>query len=174
MQFEWEHVLSGEARRVAWLFEHQCSAAPLRSFFATLARACVPWRFWRSMRLTDRVFSGRLRLYALLWSGCFIVVTSMMLLLQLLAYHVVALRQGWAGPLSYMRATDAVVKLALPAVETLAVIWAWLLVTFWSLLIFRKTLARFRIRTAQVRRVAAYAPTVVVFAPVLPFSSQPS
>ena len=151
-RFEWADLLDPARRRHRYLFEHH-PEHNLWSFWKTAASGLRPARFWRSLSPVQPSSPRRLTLYGL-------VVSLLTLLFGPFLYHflmsLTLLGTGvvgnWADALAMAWNADAM-ELSFVA---FAYYLLWAVATYLSLLVFRISMRRARIRPVHVARCVVY------------------
>lgn len=165
LEFEWRVMLEIAATGSDFLFEHNWRKRPLGSFAATTLRSFRPRRFWAAISLHERISlgpllfmfaSGIVSFSIVLHGGALVIAGVMEGVFRVFespspfssqAFQIQ--RQMFAlaeAPLKMGRQT---LILMIPPILTLAG-------TVGLLLLLRETLAKCRVREAQVFRVMAY------------------
>jgi len=173
--FNWDDALAEYHRRQKPLFEYQWRRRPVRSFIDTWKSTLRPGRFWARMSIHDPPHIPAL---LAMIAGCFAASIIVWIPLQAIAgwvwdwrwYTLSRFRQArW-------RPWDAVVKNCRDSLTdstiyvTLGYAAVWALASLAALMIFRQSMRRYRVRTAHVTRVWAYAvPMMLPLAVILPF-----
>ncbi len=168
LEFEWHDIFDALFTVSPWLFEHQWNRRPVRTFLRTLVATLNPGRFWRKLPLQLRINRFALGLQ-LLAAGPFALV----LYLSLLGASALAiLAWGVARPLPPTSAGAMTLESQLLGmlfsgitnpitwrfgVQSLVSGLAFVVVSFAVLLTLRQTLARCRVRGAQLLRVVSTA-----------------
>jgi hypothetical protein len=156
-RFEWAQLLDPTRRRHRYLFEHH-PGHNLWSFWRTAAAGLRPARFWQSLSPVQPSSPRRLTLYG------FIVGVTTLLLGPVLSHALVALailatdaRASWVGALGM--AWNAPNIAPAPGLFFVAAAFyvLWALATFFSLLVFRISMRRARIRPVHVARCVVYS-----------------
>jgi hypothetical protein len=158
-RFEWAELLDPTRRRHRFLFEHH-PEHNVWSFCRTAAAGLRPARFWRSLSPVQRSSPRRLALYG----GVIFLITLLLgpiafhlhTALSLLATGAVA---GWSNAL--WLAWDFESPPLLFVTFGCYVLWA--VTTYLSLLIFRISMRRARIRPVHVARCVVYSFDAVVW-----------
>src|ERR1041384_6940136 len=66
--FRWEEILDRTRRKHDYLFEHHPEKS-FRSFVRTVCNGLIPWKFWRSLHVTQRPDIRRLYKYRAIVMG---------------------------------------------------------------------------------------------------------
>ncbi len=172
LEFDWRAVLVARLDPSTFLFEHQWRKCPVRSWLLTVWRALRPWRFWRLVSIHQEVRFAPLLVMFLT------AVPAFMLTLHggaaLLAGLCAAVRHAFTyPPFWFVQAQPDFEELARVPSEpgywhVPGFVFLVLAGATGLLCLLQQTIARCRVRTAQVFRVAAYsAPVIAVFWAVL-------
>jgi hypothetical protein len=160
-RFEWADVTNPARRLHPYLFEHH-PERNLRSFAQTLLNHLHPVGFWRLVNPAQPSRPGRIVIYWALYAAATLLPAAMGIIAWL-RYQTLFLRLRGipAQPFSLFRqpwAHDAFVRMLLIA----CVIWAvypWL--SFLTLMVFRQSMRRVRVKTSHVLRCALYCGDVM-------------
>jgi hypothetical protein len=191
-RFEWAEVMDPDRRPHPYLFEHH-PEKNIRSFCRTVLGGLRPGRFWRTLRPTQRSYTGRLLLYGtvvmLLYLG--LAETGISRFPVHLYYQIQGNRNDqasllWRLPASAgariireygtlqnyaesMYPTHVNAVLVVQAwrwfdVRRPGVAWlAWPLATLATLLIFRVSMRRARVKVVHVLRCVVYSFDVLLW-----------
>ncbi|MFQ5495620.1 MAG: hypothetical protein ACE5EX_09600 [Phycisphaerae bacterium] len=165
--FTWDDVLAAYHRRKKPLFEYRWRDRPVRSLLGTWLAAMRPVRFWRNIDLHDPPQVGGLLLMAVLALVAFFVTVTVVDGLGDWIRSLWSFLQSRRGAalgewLSYLPYTLAMSLTREDAYGLIVGVGVWFVMTFVSLMVFRQSMRRCRVRTAQVLRVWAYAVTPAV------------
>ncbi|MHC4698716.1 MAG: hypothetical protein ACYTFA_18460 [Planctomycetota bacterium] len=168
--FNWEKVLDSYRRRKKPLFEYRWRQTPARSLVRTLIWALRPGRLWSMMDIHDppRVLPvlGMVAIALLFFAASMAVLEGLqdwLWQVRAWAYRTrywrwerVAIVLGWFP----QRIGDAAADAYLRNVFVSTVVWAS--ASFGSLMIFRQSMRRCRVRTVHIVRVWSYAIFLIV------------
>lgn len=157
-EFEWARVFDLTRQRHAFLFEHNWHRRPVRALLVTFWRALRPWSFWLRVSLYDEVRVGPLLFVLILGIllGPATIVTLVYCAIGILELLESGPRQSQIA-FAFRFMADALVSRS-GFGRTALVSWtSGQLLAALMLCTLRQTLARCRVRTAHVIRVAAYA-----------------
>lgn len=171
LQFRWRDLLDGLGRTTTWLFEHNWTTQPLRSWMLTVAAEMRGRAFWRELSIHHFITAGPLLVMMLAapLMAVFVSITLAFTLSEALPFVAGFTPADHMRGVNLARATLIEVSalcgqyctfamslngelFALPASVTFA--YGMLAVV---LCCYRQTLARRRLRTIQVLRVVAHA-----------------
>jgi len=152
-QFDWEEVIAASHRH-PYLFEHH----PRRnvwSFFSTLVHSAGPSKFWSRLQPTHRLMPERMLLYWFVIAVPTAIASTVVLAFQV--HRNFGVMNGLAPLQGILYRLDELADTAFPCV-IVCLIWPWL--TLASLLIFRTTMRRARIKSGHVLRCVIYSSDV--------------
>lgn len=165
LEFEWPTMLEIAATGSDFLFEHNWRTRPVGSFAATILRSFRPRRFWASVSLHERIALGPLLfMFAagvvsfsiVLHGGALVIAGAMEVVFRVIGSPPTSSssalqiqRQMFALAEAPLRMARQTLFLLVPPILTFAG-------TLGLLLLLRETLAKCRVREAQVFRVTAY------------------
>jgi len=145
-RFAWPHLLFPERWQHPFLFEHQ----PRRntwSFVRTFSTSFFPRKFWSVLNASHPPRPSRLFLY---WIGASVLVAIAVVLLVVELF----LRA---------RSTWAIDRYVLTLISTCAICLAWPFLTFATLMIFRASMRRAKVRSIHVARCVVYGCNAAVW-----------
>ena len=149
-RFNWPHLLHPERWQHPFLFEHQ-PRRNIWSFFRTLGTSFFPRNFWSVLNASHPTRPGRLFLY---WMGASALVAMAVLLLVVELF--LRTDSPWARE-----------RLWLDLISRVAICLAWPLLTFATLMIFRASMRRAKVRPVHVARCVVYGCNAAVWVGLL-------
>jgi hypothetical protein len=165
--FDWADLLDPVRRRHRYLFEHhpRCN---VWSFWKTAAAGLLPARFWKSLSPVQPSSPGRLMLYGLV-VGLLTILFGPALshLLMALALRGTGAVAGWGDAL--VTAWNSEVMQFSFVAFAYYVLWA--VATLLSLLVFRISMRRARIRPVHVARCVVYSFDAILWPGIAAFAA---
>jgi hypothetical protein len=165
--FLWVDLLDPARRRHPYIFEHHPNRN-VWSFVKTLLGSLLPGRFWGSLLPSQPSRPRRLWLYATITTGIAFVTLAFELLRETIQTHGELLQAGidratfetWWFALRYAWVNDG--NFVPPTVFT-AVLPAWSLLTYWTMMIFGTSMHLAKVNPTHVRRCIIYCQDVCVW-----------
>jgi hypothetical protein len=158
-RFDWADLLDPTRRRHRYLFEHHPNRN-LWSFWKTAAAGLRPARFWRSLSPVQPSSPRRLALYGILVGLAALLVGAVLShVLMALAAMSTGVVANWGDALAAAWNSE-VMELSLFA---LAYYLVWAVATYLSLLVFRISMRRARIRPVHVARCVVYSFDAIIW-----------
>lgn len=183
LQFPWREVLDSVGRTTNWLFEHNWTKRPLRSYAETVLREMRGPGFWRDISIHHYVTAPPLLIMCLMMPVWYLACSLLLafILAPGLEYYVLHLApSGPSGATMRQDSTDAPLVAAVKRahnmldsyvaefssdLESLIAMFGLALVAFAATAIvlcaLRETIARHRLRTVHVLRVVAHSATPI-------------
>jgi hypothetical protein len=158
-RFDWADLLDPTRRRHRYLFEHHPNRN-LWSFWKTAAAGLRPARFWRSLSPVQPSSPRRLALYGILVGLAALLVGAVLShVLMALAAMSTGVVANWGDALAAAWNSE-VMELSLFA---FAYYLVWAVATYLSLLVFRISMRRARIRPVHVARCVVYSFDAIIW-----------
>lgn len=162
-RFAWPDVIDPARRLHPYLFEHH-PARNVRSFLETLVNHLHPVRFWRTMNPAQRSRPGRIVIYWTIYAAA----TMLPAIAGIVAWYrfqslYFRLRRLPGPPLSIAALPwrhDPFVRLLLVACA-IWLLYPWL--SFLTLMVFRQSMRRVRVKSSHVLRCAIYCGDVMLW-----------
>ncbi len=171
LAFDWRDILSSKRRLPRWSFEHAPRTRRLPTFLATLARAAIPPRLWRHLRIEMEIVPSRLRVFTLLSIILFKLAGMATLGAALAVTLYLQPRRGWYTPTTVER----VLPILWPYRGYGPMYWrgdfisGWIVISFLTFLLvplafflLPVSLRRAKVRRAHIMRIQAYALALIV------------
>ncbi|MHC5109640.1 MAG: hypothetical protein ACYTHJ_07155 [Planctomycetota bacterium] len=165
LAFEWHEVLDDHRKRQKPLFEYQWHERPISSFIRSWAKSWRPWRLWREVEIHDPApMSAFIMHMMVLFIACMASLLAMAILVRVLwsvfpVGRTLSMQWMLIGPWGTWSEFNAFAK------NIMLVGGGWLFGLLIGQLILRESMARCRIRDAQIFRVNAYAITPILSIP---------
>ncbi len=162
-RFTWPEILEEVSRRRQPLFEYRWRRTPLRSFARTWLLALRPRSFWRRIDIHQPPAVGALLLMVVAGS----IATWLILSMGLGIRSWLAVASNTPVPLRIYLPSDLVIRIGrvlayLPGCDFAKTYMLWVAFGLASLLVFRQSMRKYKVRTVHVVRVWAYSHSFIV------------
>ena len=171
-RYRWDDLLDPKRRKHPYLFEHP-PEMNWTSFWRTARGGLRPIKFWRSLHPVQPSNQRRLVLYALIvLIGLFLLLTIGFLGTGVIGYYDFLMNRGWANSVSRLSALDGALQRTIPWFLRIQVllyrlptylIIGWPILTLVTLMIFKDSMQRAKVKTIHVVRCVVYSADVLVW-----------
>ncbi|NOT01425.1 MAG: hypothetical protein HOP29_12440 [Phycisphaerales bacterium] len=167
--FTWENALAAYHRGKTNLFEHHWRRRPVRSFVRSFRYALRPARLWREVSLHDQPPVGPLIALAVIATATAMGISIAVHVLSMVILYNVAVPYAFPGQSWAVNTVWGAVRAAAGYpywMREFATAVTWVVCILASLMLFRQSMRRYRVRNDHIIRAWAYvAPLqLIVFA----------